>query len=285
MGLTIMKKKSDTHLHTVVSDGKMTPDDILLCAKELEIEEISITDHDAIGGYRNFGYDPVLKAAEMGLSLIPGIEMDSFYLGVEIHVLGYGIDLENKELNDYLQGVQTLRKQRIREQIEQINRLYQREIIKEESIFLKERDALMNPHLIHPLLELGLFPGYREAARWVKDNAKSSVILPKPSTQEVIELIKRAGGLAYMAHPGYYIIEKGLDIDKALSQLIPHGLDGLEVEFPYFNTSPQFKLKEVEPQILERIDQAAHRYGLLKCRGSDSHTIEQLRAFNSSSPK
>ena len=47
----------DLHLLTIVSDGTITPDDILACAKELHLEKISITDHDAIGAYTHFGED------------------------------------------------------------------------------------------------------------------------------------------------------------------------------------------------------------------------------------
>ena len=94
-----MKKNIDLHLHTIVSDGEMTPGEILICAQELRLTEISITDHDAVGAYRNFGTDPIKDAKEMGITLIPGIEMDSSFSDVEVHVLGYGIDVDNSTDN------------------------------------------------------------------------------------------------------------------------------------------------------------------------------------------
>jgi predicted metal-dependent phosphoesterase TrpH len=275
-----MKTNIDLHLHTVVSDGEITPDDILSCAQELGLKEISITDHDAVGAYKNFKDDPVKKASQMGLTLIPGIEMDSYFSDVEIHVLGYGIDVNHPELTGYLDHIQGLRKKRIREEIVQVNRALKRDLLKEEEIIIPYRDTLMNPHLIHPILKTGIFKKYREAKVWVKEHTQSSVEVPKPSTGEMIELIKRAGGKAYLAHPGYYITEGGLDLDELIQALLPHGLEGLETEFPYYNTSPEFPTRESEAHLIHRLNEAARKYGLKTSRGSDSHTLEQMRAFN-----
>lgn len=258
----------------------MTPDDILNCAKELGLMEISITDHDAVGAYFHFGPGLVEKAAGMGIQLIPGIEMDSDFNGVEIHVLGYGIDVNFPELTAFLDNVHGLRRQRIKEQIVQVNRALKKELLKEEEIFLPSRDTLMNPHLIFPLLKTGLFKKYREAAKWVKAHTNPSVEVPKPTTAEMIGLMKRAGGLAFMAHPGYYITEGGLDLDQLIRELVPHGLDGLEVDFPYYNTSPAFPTKESEAELHKRLNDAAEKYGLQTSRGSDAHTVEQMKAFN-----
>lgn len=269
----------DLHLHTIVSDGEMTPADILTCAKSLNLRTISITDHDAVGAYIHFG-DIIQQAEEMGLSLIPGIELDSYYEEVEIHVLGYGIDIHHEELNRYLSYVHSLRRQRIKEQIVKINRYYNKELIKEEEIFIPSRDTLMNPHLVHLLLRHGLFSGYKEAARWISANAKSSVTVPKPSTAEMINLVKKAGGRAFMAHPGYYIFESGLNIDKMIQDLQPVGLDGMETEFPYLGTGSKFQTRESVREVIESFKRVAHEYGLAVSRGSDAHTVPQMTAFN-----
>ncbi|MCP5054149.1 MAG: PHP domain-containing protein [bacterium] len=274
-----MNKNVDLHMHTIVSDGEMTPDEILDCAKEIGLTEISITDHDAVGAYKNFDGDPVQKAKGMGISLITGVEMDSYFSGVEIHVLGYGIDIDHKEMNDYLLNVQTLRKQRLKEQIQQLNRALKEEFLKEEDIIIPARDTVMGPHLIHPLLDRGLFSGYREAKRWVAEHTKPSVTVPKPSSGEMIALLRRAGGRTFLAHPGYYTEEGGLDLDTMITELLPYGLDGLEVDYPYLGTSPKFQTKESERELIERLEEAAGKYDLAVSRGSDAHRLQQLRDF------
>ncbi|MDQ1354317.1 MAG: 3,5-nucleoside bisphosphate phosphatase, partial [Acidobacteriota bacterium] len=153
----------DLHIHTIVSDAVITPAQILDCAKELNLKKISITDHDAVGAYFYFEYDLSVKAKELGITIIPGIELDSYFGDVEIHVLGYDINVKNRELNDYLTNIHSLRKLRIQEQLEKINQFYKKEVIKKDEIFIPHRDTLMKPHLVHALLERGLFSEYREA--------------------------------------------------------------------------------------------------------------------------
>lgn len=269
----------DMHLHTIVSDAEITPAEILDCAKELNLEKISITDHDAVGAYVYFADDLFTKAREMGITVVPGIELDSYYGDVEIHVLGYGIDVNNRELNEYLANIHSLRKQRIQEQLEKINQFYKKEVIKKDEIFIPHRDTLMKPHLVHALLKKGLFSEYREAGRWVSENAKSTIVVPKPSTAEMIKLVKSAGGRAFLAHPGYFILEHGLDIDKMIGELQPLGLNGLEAEYPYFQTSPKFQTREIETDMINSLKQTARKYNLKTSRGSDAHHLDQMRAF------
>ncbi len=269
----------DLHLHTIVSDAEITPAEILDCANELNLKKISITDHDAVGAYVYFEYDLFTRAKKMGIDVIPGIELDSYYGDVEIHVLGYGIDVKNKVLNDYLTIIHSQRKHRILEQLEKINQFYKKEVIKKDEIFIPHRDTLMKPHLVHALLEKGLFSEYRDAGRWVSENAKSSVVVPKPSTAEMIELVRKAGGEAFLAHPGYFILEHGLDLDKMVVELQPLGLAGLEVEYPYFQTSPKFQTREIEMEMINSLKQTARKYNLKTSRGSDAHHLDQMRAF------
>ncbi len=275
-----MRKKIDLHIHTVASDGEITLDEILQCAKLNKIKEISITDHDALGAYTREEIDPFKKAMKMGIVLIPGIELDSGYPGVEVHVLGYEIDIYNNELGDYLSRVQGSRRKRIKEQIEQINKAFKKEIIKEEEIFLPGRDTLMKPHLIRLLIEKEIFSEYREASQWLSSYIKPATTILKPSSGEMIRLVKRAGGRAFLAHPGYYMLENGISIDKMLEDLLPYGLDGLEVEYPYFNTGTKFQDKETEIEIIHKLGEVARKNGLDVSRGSDAHNLEQMKAFS-----
>ena len=79
-----------------------------------------------------------------------------------------------------------------------------------------------------------------------------------------------------MAHPGFYMLEKDLDLDTMLEEFIPQGLTGIEVEYPYVGTSPKFKTTQEEQKLLHTLRQAAEKYKLLTSRGTDAHTTEQL---------
>lgn len=266
-------------MHTIASDGEMTAMEILQCAKELQLTEISITDHDAVGAYSN---EVIGQAQKMGIRLTTGIEMDSQYMDVEIHVLGYGIDIHNTELRDYLAKIHGLRRKRTREQMLQINQYLKQELIKEEKIFIPGRETLMKPHLVHTLLKTGKFSGYREAASWVSEHTHDLTDVPKPSSLEICKLIKRCGGKAFIAHPGFYIMESGIDIDQMIRHLLPAGLDGLEVEYPYANTSPKFQTKESEADIIRLLHDAAKKHNLETSSGSDAHQLKQLKTWANS---
>lgn len=85
-------KKVNLHIHSDVSDGTVNFDKLVEQAKDIGMEYISITDHNSIEGYKNSKYkdDPIL---------IKGVEFDCFYRFSLLHILGYGVDINNEELN------------------------------------------------------------------------------------------------------------------------------------------------------------------------------------------
>jgi len=86
-------KKANLHIHSNLSDGKIDFDEFIKQAHKLGLTHISITDHNTIKGY----YSSKFKDDEI---LIKGVEFDCFMNFCPIHILGYGIDINNKELNE-----------------------------------------------------------------------------------------------------------------------------------------------------------------------------------------
>ena len=87
-----LNNKINLHIHSDYSDGRENFDKLIEQAKEKNIKYISITDHNCLEGYKNSKYknDPIL---------IKGVEFDCFFRFSLLHVLGYGIDIDNPELN------------------------------------------------------------------------------------------------------------------------------------------------------------------------------------------
>ena len=81
----------DLHIHSCESDGKMTPYQIIEQAKKLQKKFIAITDHNSIDAYLSTN---ILRES----FVIPAVEFDCFYKGVLIHILGYGINIDNSDL-------------------------------------------------------------------------------------------------------------------------------------------------------------------------------------------
>jgi predicted metal-dependent phosphoesterase TrpH len=265
----------DFHLHTLVSDGDLTPADVLFQAAARHVTHLSITDHDALGAYRWEGGVVFEEAKRLGLDLTVGIEMDADMDGQEVHVLGLGVGLDDAALNEHLERVRQTRFERARREIGIVNGLLGAGTIREEDIFVPGRETLMKPHFIHPILErVDEFETYEDANAWYRKNVKSGVSVPKPKIGDVIALIKGAGGWAALAHPGYY--GSGEAMAAKLGELKGLGLDGVELTYPYFSCSPRQFTADSERAFVDFVRAAAEKHGLRVTRGSDCHTADDF---------
>ncbi len=273
-----MKNTEDMHVHTLVSDGDATPQQMLRAAAQVGLKKLSFCDHDALGAYRHFG-DVFAEAAGLGIELVAGIELDSDYMGREFHLLGYGFDLNDGPLNAHLEMTQGLRRERVRLQIGLVNAHFGREVVDPGKVFIKSRDTLMKPHLVHALLAEGLFAEYREAARWLSQNARVDVEVPKLPFGAAISLVRNAGGQAVLAHPGYLVRETTIPLAVFLDEFVPQGLTGIEVQYRYLHTSPDFPDPDSEMRMVGEMAALAERFRLEMTRGSDAHDVETLVRF------
>jgi hypothetical protein len=257
-----MNKTFDLHIYTLVSDGNATPQQMLTAAKEAGLTTISFTDHDALGAYRHFG-DMFAYAKELGIEVISGIELDTDYQNKKVHLLGYGFNLDDGPLNKHLDLTQRLRKEKVMLQLAIGNRFFGRQVVDLNQLLFPlpsshrtpniesprgtdklyppktvdnlccserrtVRDTLMKPHLVHAMLDQGLFSEYRAANYWLSQNAQVPIIVPKLPLADAILLIRNSGGDAVLAHPGYLIREMNIPLAPLLEELIPLGLSGLE---------------------------------------------------------
>jgi predicted metal-dependent phosphoesterase TrpH len=93
-----MQSKVDLHTHTTYSDGACSPGELIQKAKEKGIDIISITDHDNTKGIK----EATNAGKDLGVEVIPGVEISSEISNREIHILGYFFDPDNQELEHYL---------------------------------------------------------------------------------------------------------------------------------------------------------------------------------------
>ena len=88
-------EKIDLHIHTNESDGDFSPKEIIEYAQKNNLKYFSITDHNCIKAYEN-------EFVINNPNIITGIEFDCYFKGNLIHILGYGIDINNEELKSIL---------------------------------------------------------------------------------------------------------------------------------------------------------------------------------------
>ena len=90
--------KIDLHIHTTASDGTWTPEELLTEAKKVGLGALAVTDHDSVGNV--LATQQLARVA--GLKFLTGVELNSTKAGLNFHVLGYGLDIENKALQELM---------------------------------------------------------------------------------------------------------------------------------------------------------------------------------------
>ena len=232
----------DLHMHTSYSDGTCTVKEILEEAEEKGLECISITDHDTCKAYIELK-DPKIRRLYNG-QIIKGCELKSIVDRTTIEILGYNIDTDM--LNSLLPTFAPTYEQINKHESEKLLSIFKKRgyIIEEKNIAFdvtKEsgETAIINEVLKHEenrrFIEETNFTDVHKFYRLHMSNPNSpyfvdnSEIIPKP--EEVIELIHKAGGLAFIPHVFIY----GENSQKVLERLTKnHLVDGIECYYSKF---------------------------------------------------
>jgi hypothetical protein len=262
---------TDFHLHTLVSDGELTPLEVVQKAAARGVRSLSITDHDTLGAYAWEGGAVFAEAERLGLTLTVGMEIDADLDGLEVHLLGLELDSGDDGLRAHVAAIREARVLRARAELPIVNGLLGAGSLAEADVLSPGRETVMRPHFIRPLLARGRFATYREANAWFRAHVESGVAVPKPSLEEAIALVHAAGGVAVLAHPGYYQ-RAGLPVAERLAVLRGLGLDGVELEYPYHSCSKDQFTVEQERAFVDELRAAGEALGMRFTRGSDCHT-------------
>jgi predicted metal-dependent phosphoesterase TrpH len=246
----VQRKWIDLHIHTTASDGLLTPEEVLEIAGREGLSAVSITDHDTIEGYLAVKD----KAEEVGIELIPGVELSVSYRGDDFHLLGYLIDCENPEFLKKINSFQEERRIRGEKMVEKLNELgidLSIETVKN----IAGNSSVGRPHLADALLKEEFVHTYEEAfARYLGYHAPAYVSKRFLTPQEGIELIHLIRGVAVLAHPG--TVRSG----SVIYDFLELGLDGIEA---YHHKHDR--------QTTQQYMNLAKKLGLIYTGGSDCH--------------
>jgi hypothetical protein len=239
----------DLHIHTTCSDGRETPEVVVYRAARAGLKAIAITDHDTVAGTVR-----AIAAAHDGTAVLSGVELSAADGTAAIHILGYGIDPFDETFATILQRMPRDRHVRA---VEMVERLRAMDIpLAFSSVESVAAGApITRAHVAEALTRDQLVSSYTEAfVRYLSDSQPAFVLQESLNVAEAIDAIHRAGGVAFMAHPG---VTRHDEIIPAMARA---GLDGIEAYHP--NHEP----------VMERFyKNLARKYGLLISGGSDSH--------------
>jgi len=247
---------ADLHVHSNLSDGTHSPEEVVDLAFEAGLKTIALTDHDNVEGIDRAGAEGLRK----NLEVIPGIEFTTERPQTEIHILGYFIDCKRPELLLVLKKIQRDRVERIYKIIKKLKAL-KVEIKPEEVFEISGKKSPGRPHVARVLVKRGLVSSFKEAfQRYLDFRAPAYVSHYKLSPGEAIRLIRQVGGIAVFAHPAVS------HCDEIIPELMGEGLRGLEVYYTGHS-----------PEQTQHYLNLAEKYGLLVTGGSDFHGLDSGR--------
>lgn len=240
----------DLHIHTNVSDGADSPEDIIHLACEHGLKYISITDHDNIDGIA-----PAIEAARDTdiVEVIPGVEINTDIHEIEVHILGYYIDIGYTGLTELLNSQRSFRVERNRLMVERLRKLGFN-INFDRAMEIAGGGTVGRPHIAQAMVEKGYVQSTSEAFdRFLSRGGPAYFPRNKLTPPEAVAYILAAGGVPVLAHPA------GTP-DNLITDLVKTGLMGLEVYYP-----------DYDQVIINYYLNLAAKYELIVTGGSDFH--------------
>lgn len=252
----------DLHMHTRVSDGTDTPEELLVRIKEAGISLFAVTDHDAIHGCKQV----VAARTDGDPRFLNGAEFSCKDEGGNYHILGYGYDSASKPINDLVQAQLDLRLRKVRLRLEFLEQEFGFHFPPEEIEALFANDCPGKPHIGNLMTKLGFAESKEDAiVNYInKARIRSSHIRPEKAIQGILE----SGGIPILAHPIYGDggdLIMGPEMEERVLRLMDLGIQGVEAYYSGFS-------KKMIDEMLGYAD----KYNLLVTAGSDYHGTNKL---------
>ena len=256
------RKGVDLHMHTSISDGTDSPEEILLHVKEAGIGLFSVTDHDALKG--SLIIPPLLREGDP--RFLSGAEFSCKDEKGKYHILGYGYDPEAAAIRDVVEYAHRLRIMKVTARLDYLKSEFGFEFPPEELEALMALDNPGKPHIGNLMVKYGFAESRETAIREYIDRAQFAGGFLRP--EAAILGILESGGVPILAHPAYGDGDQlilGEEMDERVRRLMEYGLKGLECFYSGFTG-------KLSRQMLS----LAERYGLYVTCGSDYHGRNKL---------
>jgi predicted metal-dependent phosphoesterase TrpH len=254
----------DLHTHTTASDGTDSPAELINKALSAGIKTLALTDHDSTSGWAE-----AILALRPPMSLVLGAEISTLTLdGISVHILGLLFDGEDRDLQQMLADSRDTRIPRMRKMVE---------LMAADGIAITMDDVIAatpqgatigRPHLADALVKNKVIASRDEAFVELLHNAsKYYVTHAAPTPEDAILQIRKAGGVAVIAHP--FASRRGEIISvTTFSSLVTAGLNGIEVNHRDHSQVEREQLNEIADQL-----------ALIKTGSSDYHGNGKLNAL------
>lgn len=239
----------DLHAHSTASDGSRAPADVIREAKRIGLAAIALTDHDTVAGIP----EAVATAEELGVRVVPGVELSAVEGDVETHILGLHLS-DTRELEAKLIALREMRRTRAERMVQRLNELG----VRIEFVAVLEQaagGAIGRPHVARAMIAEGWAVDFRDAFdRYLGNGRPAYVTKERLAVSEATALIHRAGGLAILAHPSHS------GTRERIAAFVEQGMDGVEVRHPSHSAEDTARLAAL-----------VEHFSLVPSGGSDWH--------------
>ncbi len=219
-----MSLNYDLHTHSAASDGTLTPAELVQRAMAAGVDVLALTDHDTTEGIA----EARVAARKTALRLIPGVEISVTWQRLTVHVLGLGVDPENRGLLDGLAGLRKFRDWRA----EEIGRRLARAGIVggfEGAKELARGPLISRTHFARYLVAKGHASDVRGVfSRFLVNGKPGHVPGDWAKLDQAVGWIRGAGGKAVVAHPARYPLSRS-KLRRLLMEFAECGGNGIEV--------------------------------------------------------
>ena len=250
----------DLHLHTTASDGALSPSELVARAGAARLTVIAITDHDTTAGSTAARG----AARDLGVELVPGIEISSVAGGRDVHMLGYFVDPDSAALQAFLEAQRRERLRRLHEMSARLEALGCPIAIGPILDAAGTGRSVGRPQVADALVAAGVVGDRDEAfSRFLEYGAPAFVPRSGASPFDVVRVVHEAGGVVSMAHPGL------TRRDDLIAPLAEAGMDAIEVRHSEHDAATEARYRALAAEL-----------GLVATAGSDYHGDAGRRAHS-----
>ena len=255
-GSDFMNSNVDLHVHTTASDGSLDPTDVVRIAAEKKLSAVAITDHDTTDGI----VEALAAGGRFGIEVIPGIELSTYIDGIgSLHLLGLWIDKDNNDMQKLLIGLREgrlVRNQNILQALSGLGIPVDHEAVMRYA----GGKVVSRLHIASAMIDRGYISSHKEAFdRYLGYGKPAYFGRKRLDPVDAIGLVRNAGGVAVLAHPGILKIERDR-LEAEIRRLASLGLGGVEA----IHT-------DHKPEDVVFLKRCAADLGLAVSGGSDFH--------------
>lgn len=256
---------ADLHTHTVNSDGTFTVEEVVKLASKKGLDVVAVTDHDSVDGLHD---EKKLREYEekYKVEIIKGIEMSCNLKGKDVHILGYFLNLEDKNFLKELERIAEIRNERNEKIIKKLADL-KLPVTMEELLEIVQGNVISKAHFAEIMLKKGYVSCKSDAFKNYLGKGGAAFVEKRDyQPADAVDILVRNGAFVSLAHPKL-ITDDFAEVERIVSDLVKHGLRGLEVNYYSFSKKDREKYMAL-----------AEKYNLIITGGSDFHGVNRVES-------